>query len=132
MKRFSKLVFTLVLIAVLFSSAGNALAQTKSKFIPDCALQNNLPASSECRNITIFVTVLINVGKYVFSIVGALALLFFIYGGFTLILSRGNPESVKKGTGIIVAAVIGLIIVFGAYILVQFVGSTLGVKTNLT
>ena len=73
---------------------------------------------------------LLQVANYLFSIVGALALLFFIYGGFTLILSRGNAEQTSKGIGIISAAVIGLVIVFGAYMLVRFLGTAIGLKTE--
>lgn len=127
--RFSKIILTLTTVALLLSSVGQAWAQTKSKFIPDCALGDKV--EGECADVGIFVTLLINVGKYIFTIVGALALLAFVYGGFTLILSQGNAEKVKKGTGIIVAAITGLIIVFSAYILVQFLGTAVEVKQGL-
>lgn len=55
-------------------------------------------------------------------------MLFFIYGGFTLILSRGNSEQTSKGIEIITAAVIGLVVVFGAYMLVRFLGEALDLK----
>lgn len=116
--------------AILFSFVGQALAQTNpvSALVKECGSQTT--ANGKCADVGIFVTLLIAVASYLFTIVGALALLFFIYGGFTWILSQGNPEKVKKGTDIVKAAIIGLIIVFGAYILVQFIGSTLGVLPN--
>ncbi|KKQ40168.1 MAG: hypothetical protein US58_C0023G0002 [Candidatus Magasanikbacteria bacterium GW2011_GWA2_37_8] len=101
-----------------------------SVFIPTCALDDALPPDSPCRNVSIFVQLLINVARYLFGIVGALALLFFIYGGFTMILSGGSAEKTKKGTQIIVAAVIGLAITFSAYLLVSFLGESLGVQTQ--
>ena len=115
----------------MFFNAGQVLAQ--SRIIPECALRNptGTPTDEEeCRSISIFITLLINFSKYLFGIVGALALLFFIYGGFTLILSRGATESVKKGKDIMVAAIVGLIIVFGAYMLVRFLSGSLGVRTE--
>lgn len=126
------------MLATVFFSAGQALTQgiqgsseaTVSKFIPDCALQNPGPGvnEGECRSVSIFVTMLILIANYLFSIVGALALLFFIYGGFTLILSRGSADQTKKGKDILVAAIVGLIIVFGAYMLVRFLGTAVGLK----
>jgi len=109
--------------AVLFLPAVSVLAQTNpvSSLVQQCG--NQATPSGDCRDVSIFVTLAIAVGKYIFSIIGALALLFFIYGGFTLILSQGNSEKVKKGMGIMAAAFVGLVIVFGAYFLVQFLSS---------
>ncbi len=99
-----------------------------SSFIPECLLQDNL--SKECRDVSIFVYFLIQFARYLFTVIGALALIMFVYGGFTLILSQGNAEKVKKGTGIIVAAVIGLVIMFGAYMLVSFLGEAVDVQSQ--
>ncbi len=140
MTKTSKIIFIFAILAITFFNAGQVLAQTgsseliDSKFIPQCALENPTGGEAgkakegECRNISIFVVLLIHLANYLFSIVGALALLFFIYGGFTLILSRGATEQVKKGKDIMVAAIIGLVIVFGAYMLVGFLGDAVGLK----
>lgn len=57
----------------------------------------------------------------VLGIVGSLALLMFIYGGFTWMLAGGNQEMVTKGKNILIWATIGLIVIFSAYALVKFV-----------
>ena len=138
MNRFSKITFISVMLTAVFFNVGQVFAQqtgvskpSESKFIPQCALNNptGTPADEgECRSISIFVILLLQFSSYLFTIVGALALLFFIYGGFTLILSRGAPEQVKKGKDILVASIVGLIIVFGAYMLVRFLGTAVGLK----
>ena len=46
----------------------------------------------------------------------------FLYGGITWVTSHGNPERVKKGMEIFTTAVIGLVITFSAYMLVQYFG----------
>jgi len=102
---------------------------SSSKFIPQCLLEDEL--SSECRDINIFLVFGINVARYAFGIVGALALLMFIYGGFTLIISRGNSEKVKKGGEIMVAAVIGLVVVFGAYLVVSYLGEVININQEI-
>jgi len=110
------------------TSSGSASGGT-SKLIPSCLLSNDLKDPA-CNNINIFITFAINVGVYIFGFIGALALLFFVYGGFVLILSQGNQEKVKKGTGAITAAVIGLVISFSAYALITFLSNTIGVKAE--
>lgn len=62
-----------------------------------------------------------NIINFVLGFVGTISLLLFIYGGFTWMLSGGSAEKVKKGKDIIVWAVIGLFVVFMAYMMVRFV-----------
>jgi len=107
-------------------SAGAVLDRTTQPgvgmgiFLPACV---NDPRG--CRDVGVFIEMGMNVASYLFSIIGALALLMFVYGGITLVVSMGNPEKVKKGGEIMVAAVLGLIIVFGSYVLIKFVGDAL-------
>lgn len=140
MSKLSKFIFVAVAFFPLFSNVGPVLAQqsttskpSASKFIPQCALNNPTGKAAdegECRSISIFVILILQAASYLFTIVGALALIFFIYGGFTLILSRGAPDAVKKGKDILVASIIGLVIVFGAYMLVRFLGTAVGLKSG--
>jgi hypothetical protein len=138
MARFSKLLFTFFVLSSVFFNSQQTLAQglPDSKFIPACVINpptgdpaDEISGGEDCRSISIYIILLFNIVNYLFGIVGALALLFFIYGGFTMILSRGNSEQTKKGIEIISAAIIGLIIVFGAYMLVRFLGTTVGLKS---
>jgi hypothetical protein len=62
-----------------------------------------------------------NIINGVLGIVGSLALLMFIYGGFTWMTASGASEAVTKGKDIVVWATIGLIIIFSSYALVNFV-----------
>jgi hypothetical protein len=60
------------------------------------------------------------------GIVGSIALLMFIYGGFTWMLAGGNSEAVSKGKNILIWSVIGLVIIFSSYALVKFVFTSIG------
>lgn len=60
----------------------------------------------------------------VLGVVGSLALVMFIYGGITWMLSAGNQEQVTKGKNILIWATIGIVIIFSAYALVKFVLTT--------
>ena len=50
---------------------------------------------------------------------GVIALASFVWGGFLFLTSQGNPERVKKGKDTLIWAVIGLVVIFTAYILVD-------------
>jgi len=57
----------------------------------------------------------------VLGLVGSIALVMFIYGGFTWMTAAGNKEAVTKGKDIIIWSVAGLAVIFLAYAVVNFV-----------
>lgn len=65
----------------------------------------------------------LKVSSFVNVIIGFSALLVFIlvvYGGITILLSKGKEDSYKQGLGIIKTTVIGLIIILFSYAIVSF------------
>jgi len=68
------------------------------------------------------------VAKFILGIVGSLALIMFVYGGVMMLISAGNSEKVGKAKNIIIAAVVGLVIVFFSYAIIVFVMKSLGVS----
>lgn len=52
---------------------------------------------------------------------GALALFFLVWGGIMWMTSSGNSERVKKGRDSIVWAILGLVVIFVSYIVINFV-----------
>jgi hypothetical protein len=71
-------------------------------------------------SLDVFMMLAINISDWILGIVGSLALLFFIYGGFTLLISAGNTAQVEKGKKIFGGAVVGLLIVLGSYMIIKF------------
>lgn len=67
-----------------------------------------------------FILLGVNLTKMILGLVGSLALLFFIYGGIMFMLAGGKSEMIDKGKKIITNAVIGVAIVLGAWIIVNF------------
>jgi hypothetical protein len=67
----------------------------------------------------------INFGKFLLGIVGSLALLMFVYGGFTWLTSGGESGKIDAGKKILINSVIGVAITFFAWVIVAFVVSTL-------
>ncbi|SRR3990167_11389487 len=65
---------------------------------------------------------------FLFAGAGLLLLLFLLYGGISLMLSRGDPKAVQGAKDKITGAVVGFVIVFVAYWLVQIIGTILGIE----
>lgn len=94
--------------------------------LPKCVFETSV--QDECKDVSVFIQLAINIVSVVLTIIGSIALGVFIYGGFILILSEGSPDRVKKGTGAMMAAIIGLAVVFGAYLLVKVLGDAIGIE----
>lgn len=59
--------------------------------------------------------------KVLLSFLGVIFVVLIIYAGFMWMTSRGNEEAISKAKKIMTAAVIGLAIVLGAYIITYFI-----------
>jgi len=62
------------------------------------------------------------------GIVGSIALLMIIYGGFLWLTSQGNSERIQKGKSVLVWAVMGLALIFAAYAITSYVIDALTTK----
>ena len=83
----------------------------------------NFEFSGAQGNLGSIVTSLI---KYLFPFAGLLLLLYLIVGGFQIMLSRGDPKAMQSAQGKITNALIGFVVVFAAYWIVQLLASILG------
>lgn len=72
--------------------------------------------------------VLSNILNIAFVIVVILALAFLIYGGIRWITSGGDKAGVEAARGVIVAALVGLVIAFLAYFIIQIIFSLFGIS----
>lgn len=55
------------------------------------------------------------------SIIGGLAMLYLIYGAYVLMVSRGNPDEVRKGRSYIFYAISALLLAVFGYIFIEVV-----------
>jgi len=79
-----------------------------------CKLTN--PLKGDVKDVPTLIGMVI---KAALGVVGALSLFVFIQGGFTWLTSLGNAERVKKGGQIMVWAVLGLILTFASYLILN-------------
>ena len=70
-----------------------------------------------------------NVVQIILSLTGLVFIVLIIYGGYMWGTARGNTDKVDTGRKLIFEAIIGVIIVFGAYILTAFVIQSVGEAT---
>lgn len=70
-----------------------------------------------------FGTLIGNAISILLSMIGLLFLLLTIYAGFLWMTARGNDEQVGKAQKIMSGALIGLVLVIGAYAITLLVGS---------
>ncbi len=63
---------------------------------------------------------------YFFFFAGVLLLLYLIMGGFLLMTSKGDPKAISAAKNKITYGLVGFIIVFAAYWIVQVLGMFLG------
>lgn len=64
---------------------------------------------------------------YLFGAAGLLLLLYLIWGGFGYMMSGGDPKAVDAAKKRITTALIGFVIIFVAFWLVQLLGLVLGI-----
>jgi hypothetical protein len=66
---------------------------------------------------TIIATILPNV----FILSGVILFFFMIFGGFTIITAGGNTENLEKGKQALTGAIIGFVIIFTSYWIIQII-----------
>ncbi|MFH0951875.1 MAG: pilin [Patescibacteria group bacterium] len=100
------LMLLIILITLIIPSA--VLAESSLK----------LPNPMRCADLLCIITDLI---KLILGILGIFGTFMFVWGGYTLILSGGNPELVKKGKDTLLYATIGIIAVIFSWVIIRFV-----------
>ena len=61
----------------------------------------------------------------ILGIVGALALILLALGGIQYMSSGGDKIAVEQARGRITSAIVGLVVVFGAWLVINFIGNIL-------
>lgn len=101
--------------AVLFIFCATAFAETTKIDLGDF-----IPCEGpECGVCDVFKLISNVVGFAAFKLASPLAAVILVYGGFKLITSGGNASEKEKGMNAIWAAVWGIVITFGAWVIVN-------------
>lgn len=87
----------------------------------------NRPGQPQFTNLASVVTEAL---KYVFPIAGIILLAYLVWGGFDYLTSMGDAKKAEAARGKITNAIIGFIIIFVAYWIVQLLDYSLNLKTS--
>ena len=107
------------------SNDPNAGSNDPSKTSTNGTVQISNPLGDSTDSLQKFIGKLIN---GLLGIIGSLALVMFVYGGFSWMTSMGNPAAIKKGRDTMLWAAVGLAIIFSAYTLTSFVITSVGAQ----
>ncbi len=110
----SLLSVTMIVLAIMFVPHMSVHAQ--SSVIP---IQNPIPSAKDVPSLVR------NITSGILGIVGAVALLMFIYGGVLFLTSMGNTQKVDKGKNTLLWAALGLIVIFLSYSILTFIFSAI-------
>ncbi len=70
----------------------------------------------------------VNLANFTLGISGSVLLFVFTYGGFKWLMSRGDAKWVEAGKAAMTGGIVGIVIIFGAYVAINVIVS--GLKTG--
>lgn len=128
-KIFSLIIITLFLGLVLAFQVSAQGILPEATGSSDCS-KDGAMSPTDCGDYAIsdFLALAINISKFVFGIIGSLTLAMFVYGGVMFLISAGSADKVGQAKKIITAAVVGLLIVFGSWLIINFVFKAMGLN----
>lgn len=85
---------------------------------PPIVIEGPIPTAKKFTNLASLLT---NALPLIFSIAGIILLLYLLWGGFDYLVSMGDPKKAEMGKKKITSAIIGFIIIFIAFWLVQII-----------
>ncbi len=100
------------LVFPLFAFAEETGGICSGPIVPDCAM-------GACTLCHLFELLVNAMNFLLICIVPFIATFLFLYGGIVFYTSGGVPEKVQKGKDIIIHTIIGIIIVYGAWVFVN-------------
>ena len=111
----------LIIIPSLTLAQDSGDETAKDKTAGDKGSQSSINLTNPLGSTKDVPTLIGKVINGVLGVVGSLALLMFIYGGFMWMLSAGNEKMVEKGKNTLMWAAAGLVVIFMSYTLVKFI-----------
>lgn len=91
----------------------------------DCLLFQGSSARSEYTGVGALIN---NVLPNVYIAAGLILFFMIVFGGFTIISNAGNKDKIGEGTKTITSAIIGLLVLFASYWIIQIIQIVTGVS----
>lgn len=78
-----------------------------------------------------FGTIITQLLPYIFGAAGIILLFIIISSGFSMMTSKGDPKAMQTAQGKITTAVVGILILFASFFIVQLLLQFLGIETKI-
>ena len=88
-------------------------------------LQGNSDISGQYTSIS---TLFNNILPNIYIAAGIIIFFMVVAGGFMIVANAGNADKTKEGTKIITSAIIGLLVVFASYWIIQLIQVVTGIQ----
>lgn len=111
-----KILFSAVLILLFCGQSGSVMAAACPAGTKEGTICLDNPLANKATDATVIIGTII---KGALGVLGSLALLMMVWGGFQWLTSAGNTEKVEKGTSTMLWAIIGVVVVLSSYMLVD-------------
>lgn len=122
-------------LTAIGAASGAFLLSAIPAFAAQTQTVNPCPANTGPNSFTKLCNLTLNTGSLIpnliniaFIVATLIALAFLIYGGIRWILSGGEKEKVEEARGTIIAALVGLVVVFLSYFLINFIFGLFGLS----
>ena len=113
---------TQIPFAALDSSCSNKIYGAVGPGLYDNLCSNGQPQLGALGDIS---HLILNLIAIILWLAGSLAIIFIIVGAIFYIISAGDPSRLKRAKDILTNVVVGLVVIFLAYALVQFISNGL-------
>jgi hypothetical protein len=120
MKRLHTLWLMLLVVAV--TAPSQALGAEKANHATEIESQTNFGSLSDVP-AAIF--------KYLIMFLPAVATIYLAIAGYRYITSQGNPDLIEKAKKSLTYAIVGVIVSYSAFVIIQFFGQQLGFGSSL-
>jgi hypothetical protein len=84
----------------------------------DCLIFQGSTATSEYSSTSSLIN---NILPNVYIAGGLIIFIMIVMGGFTIISNAGNPDKIKDGSKTITSAIMGLLVLFASYWIIQII-----------
>ncbi len=127
MRKYSKFIFSFLLIIGLFGLVVGTLAFSPdpSKDEAHAALVGEARRSLNPLNYSSMPQVTGVIIRVMMTFMGSIAMLLYVWAGFVFMTAAGNAEKVKQAIAIFVWTSLGVVVMLGSYVIINFVFTSL-------